>query len=91
MSERMESVSGSVNFTDLSSFESIRVEEFSQIGNVIKGDRVVSSGAHAIELHEGAGDHPSVVVHRNGERIERIEFLCQCGHGTSVTLEYDGE
>ena len=91
MSEKTEKASGSMNFTDLSSFEAIKVQRRKQTGNVIKGSGVVSGGAHAIELHESAGDHPSVVVHRNGDKVERIEFVCQCGRGTSVTLEYDGE
>ena len=87
----MDRESDSVSFTDLSSFESVRVQKCKQTENVIKGSRVVSIGAHSIELHESVDDHPSVVVHRNGNRIERIEFVCQCGHGTSITLEYDGE
>jgi len=78
-------------FEDLGAFESVKVGSFTRAGNVIKGTHVVSSGSHSIELHECPDDHPSVVVHRSGDRIERIEFLCQCGRRTSVTLEYDAE
>ena len=91
MNEEPRVTRGSEKFTDLSSFESIRVQRNRQTGNVIKGSHVVSIGTHAIELHEGADDHPSVVVHRHGDRVDRIEFDCPCGRGSSIRLEYDDD
>ena len=91
MSENDRDASEPRSFTDLSSFESVRVQTNTSNGNIINGNQVRSLGTHAIEFHEAADDHPSVVVHRNGDRIDRIEFACPCGRATSITLEYDGE
>ena len=78
-------------FIDLSAFESVRIQPRLQTGNVIKGDQINTAGTHAIELLGHGAERPSVVVHREGDRVDRIEFVCQCGRGTTVRLEYDEE
>lgn len=78
-------------FVDMGHFEAIRVQTRVQSGNIIKGDRVVSNGVRSLELHDGADDHPSVVVHREGNQVDRVEFVCNCGRSTTVKLVYDGE
>jgi len=83
--------SGEAGFSALESFEGIKIRQHAHTGGIIKASQVVSRGAHAIELHENPGESPSVVIHRDGERIDRIEFVCTCGRGTSVRLEYDEE
>jgi hypothetical protein len=78
-------------FEDLGAFEAVRIGVGSKTGNIIKNTQVVAGGTRAIELHEGEDDQPSVVIHRDHDRVSRIEFLCSCGRGTSVSIEYDGE
>jgi hypothetical protein len=78
-------------FEDFGSFEAIRVGIGNRTGNIIKGNQVVTGGACAIELHEGGDDEPSVVIHRDHNKISRIEFICSCGRGTSLTMEYKDE
>ena len=38
------------------------------------------------ESHE-----PQIVVHRDGENITRIEYLCSCGRKSEISFEYDAE
>lgn len=83
--------SGESGFAALGSFEGIKIQERAQAGNIIKASQVVSRGAHAIELHENPDNLPSVVIHRDGERVDRVEFVCTCGRGTTLRLEYDGD
>jgi hypothetical protein len=83
--------SGEGGFAALGSFEGIKVQQRAQAGNIIKASQVVSRGAHAIELHENPDNLSSVVIHRDGERVDRVEFVCICGRGTTLRLEYDGE
>lgn len=91
MNEPGEIQSSEAGFAALGSFEGIRIQRCSQTGNVIKASQVVSRGARAIELHENPDDLPAVVIHREGERVDRVEFVCTCGRGTTLRLEYDGE
>ena len=79
------------SFTDLSSFEAVVPCRSERNGNVIKGPNMVAGGVRVIEMVDGVGDRPSIVVHRVDERIESLEFICKCGRGTLVRLEYDGE
>ncbi len=56
-------------------------------GNVIKScsitvrdDRVVTP------VDEG---EPDILVHREGDRIAKIEFTCRCGRTSAVSFDYD--
>jgi hypothetical protein len=91
MSEEKDLNAGDSHFSDLGSFEAVKFQTFEKTGNVVKAHQVVSRGVRAIELHEGDEDHPSIVIHRDGEMIECLEFICKCGRGTSVKFQYDGE
>ena len=79
------------SFADLRSFESLAIPGSRQSGNVVKCDRVREQGVRAIEVHGGEADQPSIVTHKEGDRVTRIEFVCVCGRRTTVNLEYDGE
>jgi hypothetical protein len=79
------------DFTDLSSFESVKMQSSSPDGNVIKKHRVTPDGIHRIEVHEDEGSGASVIVHREGEQVNSIEVVCKCGCTTTVNLEYNGE
>ena len=34
---------------------------------------------------------PQIIVHRDGENITRIEYLCPCGRKSEISFEDDGE
>ena len=91
MSERKERQSGEASFADLGSYEAINPQTCTQTGNIIKGSKLVLTGVRTIEVHEGDDDHPSLIIHRESGRVNRVEFICTCGRGTTAILDYDGE
>jgi hypothetical protein len=78
-------------FVDLASFESVKPVPKGNQGNMIKGSCVVARGIQKIEVSEGEGEQPTVVVHRVGDVVESIEFVCKCGQTTIIKLDYGGE
>jgi hypothetical protein len=63
----------------------------SRVGNIIKS---AAADSDATPSHAQAAvehDKPQIIVHRKGDRIDRIEFVCVCGRSSEVVLEYDGE
>ena len=78
-------------FMDLSEFESVRSKKQVLRGNVIKRDRVIRSGIQQISVADGAPGQPAVYVHRHGDDVESVEFVCSCGRSASVTFEYGDE
>lgn len=78
-------------FVDLASFEDIQTKKRPTDGNILKGDSVVSGVAKRIEPVGGDDHLPKVLVHKAGDIVQSIEFVCTCGNGTVVTLEYDGD
>ena len=77
-------------FINLGSFEAMEFQNPGHAGNVLKANQVVPGGVRAIELVDGNDDYPTIVLHREGERIESVEFICKCGRGTIVKREYNG-
>jgi len=43
------------------------------------------------EIPQQSKDEPRILLHRNGDVIESIEFRCSCGKSTTVHLVYDGD
>ena len=78
-------------FVDLASFESVQPTKRRNQGNMIKGSCVVTRGIQKIEVSEGEGEQPTVIVHRVGDVVESVEFVCKCGQTTVLKLEYGGE
>lgn len=78
-------------FTDLTEFRKIGSRQVRSEDNVIKSVQVVQKGVQEV-LH-GADDHtsPEIVVHREGDTVIAIDFLCKCGHSATVRFEYDEE
>lgn len=79
------------SFTDLTSFENVRVAKKGHSGTILKAASVVDRGARRIEIEGGDAEEPGVILHRNGDAIESIEFVCKCGRRTELRLEYDGD
>ena len=79
------------DFTDLAAFKKVGMAQMRAENNVIKSVHVVHSGVE--EIHRDTADQssPDVVVHREGDVIVSIDFVCKCGHSASVKLAYDKE
>lgn len=78
-------------FTDLSEFDSVRPRRQVLRGNVIKRDRVIHSGIQQVSVADGAPGQPTVYVHRHGDDVESVEFVCSCGRTATVKFDYGGE
>lgn len=79
------------DFTDLASYKKVKMPGIRSDDNVIKSVHVVHSGVE--EIHRDTEHHgsPDVVVHRDGDIVVGIDFVCKCGHSASIRLEYDEE
>lgn len=60
-------------------------------GNVVRNKEFRPARFNELSDESNRTDSPSVVVHRNGDIIERIEFICTCGCTKTVLFETDGE
>lgn len=59
-------------------------------GNILRNRQFQS--VRFDELRSESDDpEPSVVVHRSGDEIESIEFVCRCGCSKTVRFDYDGD
>ena len=59
--------------------------------NVIKNLTVEAAKFNSLQIESNCVDEPTVVVRRNGDSIESIEFTCSCGNKKIVKFEYEGE
>ena len=78
-------------FTDLSAYQRVKMPGIRSDDNVIKRVHVVHSGVE--EIHRDTDDQgaPDIVVHREGDVVVAIDFVCKCGHSASIRLAYDEE
>ena len=74
-------------FVDLSRIDQVRSVEVHSRGSII---RETPDGTSA-EPKMSAGDShaPEVVLHRSGDEVTSIEFVCSCGQHATVRIEYD--
>lgn len=78
-------------FIDLSEFQTVGMPAGRAQTNVIKGMHIVHRGTEQVHRSELDPDEPDVVVHREGDTIVSIDFVCACGRSTSMRFMYDGE
>jgi hypothetical protein len=81
-------------FVDLGSMDHAQIVPHHTRGNVIRRKllaNIPATQAHSTPEQQAKGQAPEVLVHRNGEAIESIEFVCSCGQHAFVQLEYDDE
>jgi hypothetical protein len=78
-------------FVDLISYSKIKQEQYVMKGNLIKSSAVKSSGKCKIEVEEGDEHKPSVIIHRTGDIIDQVEFVCSCGKSTVLEFDYVGK
>jgi hypothetical protein len=88
---KIDSVQQDSSFTDLVSYEHVRVAMKGHSGTILKAASVEARGSRKIEIEAGDADEPGIILHRNGDAIESIEFVCKCGRCTEIRLEYDGD
>jgi hypothetical protein len=76
-------------FVDLSHIDQVKPISVHARGNIIRTQPAVGPAAGPAAA---AGDHaPEIVVHRNGDEVSAIEFVCSCGKRSTVRIEYDDE
>jgi hypothetical protein len=59
--------------------------------NIIKSGRVALNGTRQVEVPDIGGDSPRIILHREGEEVQRVEFVCKCGRTASLHIQYEGE
>jgi hypothetical protein len=83
----MDKNSAGSDFTPLGAYEGKFRPGLRSVGNVIKSDAVtVKNGLKVSPVEDG---EPDILVHRDGDRIEKIEFTCKCGRSSAVSFDYD--
>jgi hypothetical protein len=86
-----ETTSPDRKFVDFGSFEHISSSTQSTKSSIIKATSVSDKGIAKIDVIDGESAEPSIFIHREEERISKIEFVCSCGKSTHLDMEYDGE
>jgi hypothetical protein len=83
----MEQNSTGADFTPLGAYQGSFRQGVRAGGNVIKSEAVtVKDDLTVSPIEDG---EPDILVHRNGDRIEKIEFTCKCGRTSAVSFDYD--
>jgi hypothetical protein len=83
----MDKNSSGSDFTPLGAYEGECRPGGRGAGNVIKSKSVNVKDDHTVAPIEDG--EPDILVHRDGDRIEKIEFTCKCGRNSAVTFDYD--
>jgi len=78
-------------FIDFASFQNVQVTKRTSKGSVLKADTFDLRDARKIEVEANDPGQPGIILHRNGEIIERVEVVCVCGRHSEIRLEYDGD
>ena len=63
-------------------------------GNVIRSKKVTTTDGQVEPVEtemNGRGQTPEIRVHREGDTIQSIEFICSCGQHATVQIEYDDD
>ncbi|HMK39790.1 MAG TPA: hypothetical protein VK569_10640 [Bacteroidota bacterium] len=79
--------SNSAEFTPLGAYQGECRPGARPAGNVIKSGSVTVRDDRTVSPVEDG--EPDILVHRDGDRIEKIEFTCRCGRTSAVTFDYD--
>jgi hypothetical protein len=78
-------------FIDFASFKNVTVTKKGKSGSVLKAGTVEAGSARKIEVEATGADEPEIILHRDGDVIEKVEVVCTCGRHTEIRLEYDGD
>jgi hypothetical protein len=78
-------------FIEMTEFTQSEENELVIQGNVIKNVSLESAKFNNLQMETDCIDEPTVVIRRNGDLIENIEFTCSCGKKKIVKFEYEGE
>ncbi len=79
------------DFVDLLSYDNVKSKSVRHRSNLIKSASILERGAAKIEYMDGEHTEPSIVVHRQDEKVARIEFICSCGKTSTISLEYEDQ
>ena len=78
-------------FTDLAAYKKVSMPGVRSDDNVIKRVHVVHSGVEEIHRDTQEEGSPDIVVHRDGDVVVGIDFVCKCGHSAGIRFAYDEE
>jgi hypothetical protein len=78
------------SFDAMMESKSVSLPPNSRLGNIIRHTPMDPDPHHEAGTSADRNS-PQIIVHRDGNQIVRIEFVCQCGRTSDVILEYDGE
>jgi hypothetical protein len=63
-------------------------------GNIIKGESNLESQPSQdkpYNTESTSAPQPEIIIHKDGETIKSIEFVCTCGQKTEVRFDYLSE
>jgi hypothetical protein len=81
----------SSHFVDLASYRKVEPAPGGPYGNVIKAGCVALRGKQKIEVFPEAENKPVVLLRKDGDIVEGVEFVCRCGRSTAIQFDYEGE
>jgi hypothetical protein len=87
----MEKTEQNSEFTDLLHFKRADPSPQGFSGTVIKAGHARCSGTHTVGVVDGEPHEPTILIHRQGEEVESIEFQCKCGRSATVQIHYAEE
>jgi hypothetical protein len=82
---------GKDSFVGLNTFNHINTSIGTAKSSLLKSSAVKHVGIAKIDVLEGKDAEPTVFVHRQGDAIVKIEFICSCGRSTHLDIEHADE
>jgi hypothetical protein len=59
--------------------------------NIIRGARVSTTRAEEIEVCDGVGEAPTIVLRKQGGVVTGFDIVCQCGRTSTIEFSYKDE
>jgi hypothetical protein len=83
----------SEDFKGFTANSKVQLTSTKRYGNIIKGDAQAKEVSASVprEPQESSHANPEVIVHKDGEIITSIEFICICGQKSEVRFDYSEE
>ncbi len=87
----MQTQTNNSDFTDLMQIQRPEQAPGGAATPVIKAGQTRFSGTHTVGALGGDPHEPTVLIHRRGDAVDRIEFQCTCGRSAEVEIVYAEE
>jgi len=86
-----QSPSSNSQFIGLTEFSAPSENTTRLSGNILKNIQVAGFKFSDLQIDATCGDEPVVLVKREADVIQSIEFVCSCGKKKIVSFEYEEE